>query len=280
MQKTLDLVMKSVAVVFFVFFLVGGIVVFRYCIGIGYLPAGINIGDSLFFLSVAISFAIVFLVYLVLIFSISLFFVWLIRVPLNWILSLAKFISNSNEYQIGRINASIELLFLCGFITAIIAIGLVFIELNDYVISTLTIIGSVSFAIGLCLIESKDREPLKDTIAWDFQSREGRRRISLTGSLLVFMAIILLVPSERFFQLSRLALIQIGVSKRHADVYLDSKIGAEFNGVGTVNDDYTILKDVEILWTGLGSRSVIMVEVNGEPRKIVVNTNDMLFSYK
>ena len=280
MQKILDIIVNSVKIGFYTFFILGVIVVFRYCIGIGYFPAGLDVGNVLLFLLVAICFAIIFVFSFLLIGSVSVFLVWLIRGAVNRILSLARFFPDIKVYQIRPIKVSTELLILLGFLTTIIASGVVYVGFNSYVISTISTISAISVIIATLLFSSEDREPMIHTIAWDFQSEEGQRRIYSVGSVLLVMLVILFVPTDKFFQLSKTALIMTSVSKMHVDVYLDSNMKSIFGNVKTKNKDYVVLNDVEILWTGVGSKSVIEVEIDGEPRKLVVNTNEMSFSYQ
>ena len=280
MQNILDIIANSVKIGFYVFFILGVIVVFRYCIRIGYFPAGLDVGNVLLFLLVAICFAIISVVYFLLIGSVSVFLVWLIRGAVNGILSLIRYFTNGKVYRIDRIKVSTGLLIPLGLLTTIIALGVVSVGFTSYVKSTISTIGIISIIIAFLFSSSEGREPIIHTIAWDFQSEEGQRRIYSVGSVLLVMLFVLFVTTDKFFQLSKAALIMTSVSKRHVDVYLDNKMQSMFDNAKTVNKDYLVLNDVEILWTGVGSRSVIEVVIDGKTSKFVVNTDEMLFSYK
>ena len=277
MQKILEIVVYSAKIGFYIFLLLGGLVVLRYCIGIGYFPAGIDVGDGLFLLSTAIIFAIIVIVSFLSIIYVSTFIVRLLSYPINWLLSLAGFLLKRKMPQINRIDVAFTL--SGGIVTIFYALLFFSLGLNIVVISMLVFILIFTIAIGLSLLVFENREPLIHTIAWDFQSREGQQRV-FSIVIVMFCALsILYVPSKEVFQLSKFALMQIGVVKRHADIYLDRQMEPVFKGAGKVKNGYLIIKDADILWTGVGSRSVIEVEINGKPRKFVLNSNEISFSY-
>ena len=279
MQKILDIVVNSAKIGFHIFFVVGVIVISRYCIGIGYFPAGLDVGDVLLILLVAIFFGLIFVVYFLSICSVSLFLVWCFRCPINWMLSLIRLLPSRKMFQIYQINLPIGILIFGGILIAIFIWVSYVIGLNDYVRETIYTVVGISLSIIFLLLLSEDREPAIHTIAWDYQSREGQQRVNSIVILLICALTIINIPSDRSFQFSRLALIKTSVAKLQAEIYLDRKMESVFNGVGTVNNDYLIIKNADILWTGVGSRSVIEVEINDNPRRFVVNTDEMLFSY-
>ena len=63
MKEKLEITMKVLTVSYLLFFLCGGIVVLRYCLSIDYFPSEVDIVDSLFFISVAIMFFVVYTFY-------------------------------------------------------------------------------------------------------------------------------------------------------------------------------------------------------------------------
>lgn len=71
----------------------------------------------------------------------------------------------------------------------------------------------------------------------------------------------------------------MGISVKNADLYLDKITEPIFHGVGDVNNDYMILKNVNVLWTGVGSETVIEVKIDNKKRKYVLKTNELSFSY-
>lgn len=64
-NSVLDLVSKLLGVLFKIGLLIGGVLIFAYCLNIGRIPKGITIGDGLFFLWVVFCFGINYVVVLV-----------------------------------------------------------------------------------------------------------------------------------------------------------------------------------------------------------------------
>ena len=88
-----------------------------------------------------------------------------------------------------------------------------------------------------------------------------------------------LVFTGSFIHLSKITITSMGISVKNADIYLDQKTESIFGRVDEVNNDYVILKDVKVLWTGVGSGTVIEVEIDNEPRNYRLKTDEILFSY-
>ena len=90
MNDLLEISTKLLKLLFFMSFFVGGVIVLTYFIRIGYFPAGIGVGDSLFFIAVAMWFSFVYVVYIGCVSAVGLLMVWIFRIPINWILSHTK----------------------------------------------------------------------------------------------------------------------------------------------------------------------------------------------
>lgn len=279
MKDILDIATKLFKIVFYISFIVGGIVVFAYCIRIGYLPRDIGFGDGLFFIAVAMWFSLFYVLYLACISATSLLVVWIVRIPINWVYSLTKVkaLFNCEEPRINRFDWSLYLLLVAG---ALFALGLYTLsyyqELRGFVISTAHIVVVFFFITAALLTACRGEEPLINSKLWNLKSQKER------GIIIVIIFLVFVSPltySEVFHQMSRSVFTQIGLSVKHAEIYLDKEKKPMFNGFGIVKDDYLILKDVNVLWTGVGSETVVEVEINNEPRKYVLKTNELSFSY-
>ena len=280
MQKTLDMIIKAVTIIFFLFFIVGGIVVLSYCIRIGYFPTGIDVGDSLFFISVALRFTFLYVVFVICISAMSLFLFRFFILIIDKIFLRDETLLKRKVSQIIRFDPVLKPLIIAGgLVTVFFALLFLALGFNNFVISMLASILTISFIIGILLWPPENMEPLINARFRDFQVAEERRRVFAKGIFLISIFFSPMVFSEIYLEVSRLAFLQIGVAKRNADIYLDRKMEPIFDGVGTVSKDYLILKNEEILWTGVGSKSVIQVKIGEKPRKFVVNTNEMSFSY-
>ena len=280
MKDKSEIILKILVIIFFGIFILGGIIVLRYCIGIGYFPVGISVGDSLFFLSVAISFTIVATVYTASVIFISLFIVWLFMVLMNSLLSCVSSVSKSKLPQINLIDAVHKTALLFGAVfTVLFFVSVIFVGLNDVILSTIVFIFSITLILGFLLLTFEDKEPKISAIVRIFQLPEERRNAYIKSILLFCMLIILVVPTEQFYHLSKISLIMISVSKRNVDIYLDGKMKPILYGIDPVDNDGFLIENSDILWTGVGSRSVIKVKIDKKTRKIVVNTSDMSFSY-
>ena len=278
MQKILDMVMKGVTIVFFLFFIVGGIVVLRYCNLIGYFPTGLNVGDSLFFISVAISFSIVYIAYLLFISSVCLFLVWFLFCAVELFSFLSRVMCKTKMPHFDHVKS--RLLFIATFFVTVFFAWLVSeLGFNDFVIAMLASIPVISILIGFLLWSPEDSEPLIYAKFWDCQLPHERKRVTVQGIVMLLIFFYPLVFSEAQFQVSKIAFNEIGVAKKHVDIYVDSKMEHVFNRSDAWNDEHFFVENTDILWTGVGSRSVIEVKIDGEPHRFVVNTDELSFSY-
>ena len=131
----------------------------------------------------------------------------------------------------------------------------------------------------LLLIACRDEEPFINAKLLNLESLRERQKGNVKIFLLFFMTFVPLVYSEVSYQVSKIVFTQIGVSVRSAEIYMDKKMESVFYGLGTVKCSYFILKEVNVLWTGVGSGTVVEVEVNNKLRKYVLKTNEITFSY-
>ena len=90
MKELLEISTKLLKFFFLLSFIVGGVIVLTYCIRIGYFPAGIGVGDSLFFIAVAMGFSFIYVVYLGSVSATSLLVVWVLRRPINLVISHSR----------------------------------------------------------------------------------------------------------------------------------------------------------------------------------------------
>ena len=99
MKEISEAFTKLLTVGYLLFFALGGLVVLRYCLSIDYYPSGVGIGDSLFFISAAIMFFVVYGFYFGLIYGSSLLIISIIRVPFNRVSSFVKVRFNKSALQ-------------------------------------------------------------------------------------------------------------------------------------------------------------------------------------
>ena len=282
MKELLEISTKLFKFIFFLSFFVGGVIVLTYCIRIGYFPAGIGVGDSLFFIAVAMGFSFIYVLYLGSVSATSLLVVWVFRVPISWVFShsKARVLFDCNEPRINRFDRSSYLLLLGGLLFALgLYILSYFPEIRDFVISTACLVLIFVFIMVLLLMACRDEEPLINAKLLNLESLKERQRRNVKIFLLFCMTFVPLVYSEVSYQVSKIVFTQIGVSVKNAEIYMDKKMKPKFYGVGKVKDDYLILEDVKILWTGVGSGTVVEVKVNNKLRKYVLKTNEITFSY-
>lgn len=282
MNKILDIVEKIFKIVFFISFFVGGIVVLIYCIRIGYMPAGIGVGDSLFFIAIAMWFSFIYVLYFGCISATSLLVVWVVKLPINRIFSLSKALFNCKERRINEFDWSLYPLLLGGLIFALALYKVIDLpELRGFVTSTGYLVVAISVSLVVSLIIHQDLEALFNAIRRNLESLKGcwKRYVMIIPLLVIFFSPLVVYP-EISKQMSKAAFGGLGVSVKNAEIYLDRKKEPLFyGGETTVSNDHLILKDVDILWTGVGNGTVIEIKINNEPRKYVLKTSEILFSY-
>ena len=282
MNDLLEISTKLLKFLFFISFLVGGVIVLTYFIRIGYFPAGIGVGDSLFFIAVAMWFSFVYITYIGCLSAACLSMVWIFRIPINWILSLTKtrVLFDCDKPRINRFDRSFSLMLLGGLSVVLILLILSFDpEYREFVKSTASSALIFVFIMVLLLASCPDEEPIINAKLLNIESLKERQKRNAKIFLLFCMIFTPLVFSEVHFHLSKIVFARMGVSVKDAEIYIDKKMEAIFYGQGTLADDYFILKEVNVLWTGVGSGTVVEVKVNNKLRKYVLKTNEITYSY-
>ena len=204
MQKMLDMIIKGVTIIFFLFFIVGGIVVLSYCITIGYFPTGIDVGDSLFFISVALRFTVLYVVFVIYI-SMSLFLFWFVKLIIDKVFLRGETLLKRKVSQINRFDPVLKPLIIAGGLVTV-SFALLFLALgfNDFVISMLASILTISLIIGILIWPPENMEPLITARFRDFQVAEERRRVFAKGIFLISIFFSPMVFSEIYLEVSRL----------------------------------------------------------------------------
>ena len=199
--------------------------------------------------------------------------------PLNKVSSLAKVRFNKNVPQIKKIDSSLELFIylLIGLIALLLYIIIYFSGNQDFASAIAWSVLFVSLMLGLLLLYPENIEPHINAKMWNFDTPLERRRGITKNSFILFMLLSPLVMAGVFIHLSEMTITQMGISVNNADIYMEKKVEPLFSGAREVNKDYLILRDVNILWTGVGSETVVEVEINNEPRKYVLKTNELSF---
>ena len=280
MKEKLDITMKSLTVIYLFSFLCGGLVVLCYCLSIDYFPSGVNLGDSLFFISVAIMFSVVYAFYFGFLYGLSLLLVSVIRVPFNMASSLARVRFKKNALQIKKFGSWLAL-FIC-LVIGLLAISiylLIFSSGNlDFARAIRWSILFVSLALILLLLYSEDIEPHINAKMWGSETPHEQRRGIVKIIFILFMLLSPLVLTGSFIHLTKMTITSMGISVKNADIYFDTNV-SKFDSADAKNNDYPSFNNVTILWTGIGDGTVVEVKVNDKLRRYVLKTNEITFSY-
>ena len=276
MDRILERSIKIASLIFLLFFVMGGIVSLRYCININFFPSGISIVDSLFFLAASIMFFVNYGGLSFLAMLLGLLILFIMRPLLNSMLS--RWGPNDSRC-ITPIHSSISAGIPAGLITII---ALVFFYIKDETTFEMLLFSSIlCFPILLILHTSKNHNPplINIRIFNNGNPHERNPRIAKIALLSSLMLIPLI--SGGFLVASRMTISSMGIAIKHADVYIDKQLLPMFNDIKfEEHNDVIEIKDVNVLWNGVGNRTLIEVNVENHTRKKIVDSSKITFSYK
>ena len=250
MKEKIEVGIKLVGITYGLVFLLGGIVSFRYSLNIGFYPVGVGIGDSLFFVSSALMFLVVYGVYLLLITPLSLFVLKLFRPIINWIANKV-----SNRYGSKR-----ELQKLPSFmpwLTVPLSVMLfIFVFGKDNQLFQAMLITAEIIMLGMFILYLSEGESQEIIRAKYDADTENNKKAFLKYGVLVAIILFPLIESGSLKYLSQITMAQMGISLLKANVSINKEV-AQMLGKQPNEKGRYLFDDAVVLWTGIGELTLI-----------------------
>lgn len=263
-----DLAAKTLALMFAIGLLFGGIVALRYCLHISYYPSVVSVADSLFLISASLMFLIIYSFYLGLSFGLAGILLSTIRRPYNCLVDLVRRRFGRKPPRIDKIDPSVKALAPAGLLAALL---LVLLYLREHPLASAATLTVLLHGFLLLLLSSGTLEspgPLMDAtvVVGDPKSK---RKVAVKWVMIGFMIVSPLVLSGAFIFLSQMTMQMIGVYIKEVDIGLSGNSAAFVRQTMSVNDAapdakakpetdaLVILKGAEVLWTGVGSHTAV-----------------------
>jgi hypothetical protein len=279
LNEYLELVPKIINVTLKLAVAVGAIAILVYCGTIGYYPYGIQIGDGLFFIWIAVCFGFTYSLITFFLFCTGIAFLPVLK-PLRWaamkvVAAWRRFTrkpSTTTPPKIATITSDYAPLALIG------VIGLVLIILaavNDPKMALALLASAVIMGLGYSALLDLPRThgaELDTQVAEPGKSRVRRVQLILVIAIYFIPLLVGGVLGNVLAQSFRLA----GIRHESVTLYVDKDffevMGPAYNGgkdVETVGG-FKRMKGVDVLFTGLGSSSLIRVPAGHGGRKFIV----------
>lgn len=273
MKERLDLIMKALTIAFFSFFVVGGVVVLRYCLSINYYPKGVSITDGIFFICVAIVFLMYFMFFSLVHFSIGLLVYKSIRSFINFSMRFlprekpSHLIDIAKEYKTVLIFGAISILSLP-----------IFYFYNQF-IATDIIQSSFSSLVLIVFLHfcTPKNSALISTPLTDLNSEEGDNKVRVKILFLSLIVFCPLIITSALFNLSVMTMKNIGIASENVNVMVSNEV-CNILAQGCSDTGYSEVKNVTVLWSAVGQGTVIQLP-NEERTIYVLNDDDVYRSY-
>ncbi|MCD8522783.1 MAG: hypothetical protein LRY66_03285 [Saccharospirillaceae bacterium] len=263
-----DLATKILALLFFIGLLFGGIVMFRYCLHIGYYPSGVSVSDSLFLISASLMFLIIYGCYLGLSFGLACMFLMIIKRPYNWSADVVRRWFQVDPLRIEKIDPSVSAFAPLGLLSTLLLVLLYALGHPLAIAATFTVLLHGFLLLLLSSVTLESPEPLMDAVVV-VGDPKSKRRVAVKWGMISFVIVLPLVLSGAFNFLSQMTMQSIGVRIERVEVGLSGKSAAfvrqaisesdaEPKGQGNpAADELLLLKNAEVLWTGVGSHTAV-----------------------
>lgn len=242
----------------------GALLMFAYCSSIGFYPTGVEVGDGLFFVAIALCFGFSYTLVVMFLGSAGAVLSTVLK-PLFVLMEkkFAKDVGKVRRLQPFKLTAEYTPVWIVGTLALVFMVAY---AIKDAEAALMLFGAAVVMAVGLAGLS-----PMADS------GEQQRPALKFMLALYIYFAPLLVggLFGNVLDQTFRLA----GVRLESVSLYLDTEFYRDIVENGEIpNDDLTgrfqKLENAEVLFTGVGSSSLVKIKQNGGNGRVFVIPND------
>jgi hypothetical protein len=284
-----EILMKMLAIVLKLGAFIGIACVIAYSIAIGYYPQGLSLGDGILFATVALSFGMIYILFVICVSSLGSFYFLLLRMPIIKQL-LNKLLAKNKALQYGTPPMSFNLA-VFGAFGGIMVWGLSAVspQLNISLwLLPVLLFGAYWIYTSTTLKIHDAQEALDSRLVLDESEQRVLKAILSTqrGIKYLMLSVIIALPlilGGMTSKLIELSMHAANIRIKNSIVYVKepyaSLIGSEWSSKQKKLADYKAFSDLTVLLTGYGTMTVVSFE-DGDKTRTLQIPNDHLIIEK